>query len=86
MEAATGRTTLAFGPARHLSPQDLVARLQTTRPGGTGGRQGIGVMATEASEQRTSGRPAGASDAFQNPLHTPTGGVSALPPGFTRSA
>ncbi len=86
VEAATGRTTLVFGPARHLSPQDLVARLQTTRPGGTGGRQGVGAIATEASGQRTSGRPAGVDAAFQNPLHTPSGGVSALPPGFTPSA
>lgn len=87
VEAATGRMTLLFGPARHLSPQDLVARLQTTRPGGSGGRQGVGAAATEGSGQRTSGRPAGAGDpSFQNPLHTPTGGVSALPPGFVRSA
>ncbi len=86
VEAATGRTTLTFGPARHLSPQDLVTRLQTTRPGGTGGRQGVGAIATEASGQRTSGRPAGMEAAFQNPLHTPSGGVSTLPPGFTPAA
>ncbi|MBE7189917.1 MAG: hypothetical protein INR67_16635, partial [Jatrophihabitans endophyticus] len=79
VEAATGRTTLVFGPARHLGPQDLVARLQTTRPGGTGGRQGVGALATAASSQRTSGRPADANAMLQNPLHTPTGGVSVLP-------
>ena len=79
VEAAAGRTTLVFGPARHLSPQDLVARLQTTRPGGAGGRQGVGAVATAASGQRTSGRPAGVNEMLQNPLHTPTGGVSVLP-------
>ena len=53
--AATGRTTLTVGPATHLSPQDLVARLQLTRPGGLGGRQSNGARGTHHSDARTSG-------------------------------
>ena len=55
--AATGRTTLTLGPATHLSPQDLVARLQLTRPGGVGGRQSGGARSTRHSDARTSGAP-----------------------------
>ena len=80
-EAATGRTTLTFDPAQGLTARGLVARLQTTRPGAAGGRQGVGALATADSGARTSGRPDGADGALQNPLHTPTGGVSALPAG-----
>ena len=55
--ASTGQTTLTVGPATHLSPQDLVARLQLTRPGGLGGRQSSGARGTEHSDARTRGTP-----------------------------
>ena len=79
-EASTGRTTLTFGPALHLSPQDLVARLYLTRPGGTGGREGSGARGTGHSDARTSGQPGG-GDVVPGSTTTPKQNASAAPGG-----
>ena len=59
VQASTGRTTLTLGPPMHLSPQDLVARMHITRPGGTGGRQDTGAKGTTNSDARSTGQPGG---------------------------
>ncbi len=57
VQASTGRTTLTFGPSKHLSPTEMIARLRTTRPGGRGGRESTGGLSTANSGSRSTGLP-----------------------------
>lgn len=76
-EAAAGTTRVTFGPAGHLSPADLSALLQVTRPG-VGGRVETASRATEASASRPTGLPAGSDDAMG--LGVTTAAASAATP------
>ena len=63
VQADLGRTVLTFGPTRHLTPQDLVERLKTTRPGGPGRARGQrGGWHAANSEQRATGAPPAANN------------------------
>ena len=80
IEVATGTTRITFGPAGHLSPADLTALLQVTRPG-VGGRVGETASAgTGASAARPSGLPAGGDDALGLGVTTAADGAATPAP------
>ena len=80
VQASTGRTTLTFGPAAHLSPTEMLARLRTVRPGGRGGRASLGALSTDRSSERSSGAPSDAHT-IGGGSHFPTRVATPVPLG-----
>lgn len=74
VDVDTGTTSLTFGPPEHLTPQDLVALVNVTRPSVGGGRPGDGPggLGTANSGTRSSGLPGGATSPIGLGVDHPT--------------